>query len=340
MTPATVTDIGILNDALQQLQDAATLHIGEMRDDASRILTVCAMVYFLALLAQDFMGPHENSLRRLFWVAVTGLFRIGVLRTVIDNAWAWGKAVTDTGSQIGADLSGLPPSSLSPTMIFGYGAHVIGDIWGARSLGMYFHIGADVSLILVSIVTIVAYAAAGIFYFWVLLEATYTVLYGPLYIAFSALEWTWPSLFSWAGEVLAVAFKLLAVTTMLGIGTSIADDWMATFDSAGTLINLHRNMYADSALIQALVFLFLTTGVPIVAGKLVKTHFGSHGHGGFSEAGYGRTTAALRAGAGLAAGTFVGGSKQLASAAHQAGTPRVNSARQFQQARLMRGGKP
>jgi P-type conjugative transfer protein TrbL len=339
MTPGTITDIGILDAALQQFQDAAALHIGEMRDDASRILTVCAMVYFLALLAQDFMGPHENNLRRLFWVAVTGLFRIGVLRTVIDNAWAWGKAVTDTGSQIGADLTGMSASSLTPSTVFGYGAHIIGDIWADRGAGMYFHIGADAILILVSIVTVVAYAGAALYFFWVLLEAAYTVLFGPLYIAFSALEWTWPSLFSWAGEVLATAFKLIAVTIMLGIATSIADDWVATFDSAGTTINLHRNMYANTALIQSLLFLFLTTGVPIVAGKLVKTHFGSHGHGGFGEAGYGRMTAAAGTGARLA-GAHVGGSKQLASAAYQSGTPQGNSARQFQQARLMTGGKP
>lgn len=258
---------------------------------------------------------------------------------MISNAWAWGKAVTDTGSQIGADISGLAPASLTPTTIFGYGAHVIGDIWGARSWGMWFHVGNDVSLILVSLVTVVAYAAAAIYFFWVLLEAAYTVLFGPLYIAFSALEWTWPSLFSWAGEVLATTFKLIAVTTMLGIGTSLADGWVATFDSAGTLINLHRNMYSDSALIQALVFLFITTAVPIVTGKLVKTHFGSHGQGGFSEAGYGRMTAAAWAGARLA-GVPSGGSKQLASAAQQAGRPQGNAARQFQQARLMRGGKP
>jgi P-type conjugative transfer protein TrbL len=340
MTPATITDIGILDDALQQFQDAALTHIGVMRDDASRILTVCAMVYFLVLLAQDLMGPHENNLRRLFWVAVTGLFRIGVLRTVIDNAWAWGKAVTDTGSQIGADISGLPATSLTPSTIFGYGAHIIGDIWGSRSLGMWFHIGNDVSLILVTLVTAVAYAAAAIYFFWVLLEAAYVVLLGPLYIAFSTLEWSWPNLFSWAGEVLAIAFKLLAVSVMLGIGTSIVAGWVDTFDSAGTLINLHRNEYADSALLQSLLFLFLTTGIPVVAGKLVKTHFGSHGHTGFSEAGYGRTTAAVRTGAGLAAGGVGGGGKQLASAAHQSGTPQANSARQFQQARLMRGGKP
>ncbi|MBV8054582.1 MAG: type IV secretion system protein [Deltaproteobacteria bacterium] len=339
MAPATITDIGILDDALHQLQDAAATHAFTMLDDASRILTVCAMVYFLALLAQDLMGPHENNLRRLFWVAVTGLFRIGVLNTVIRHAWEWGTAVTDTGSQIGADLAGLSPSSLSPSDIFGYGAHIIGDIWGARSLGMWFHLGSDAVLILVSIVTIVAYAAAAIFYFWVLLEAAYVVLFGPLYIAFSALEWTWPSLFSWAGEVLATTFKLLAVTTMLGIGTSLADDWAATFDSAGTLINLHRNEYADSALIQSLVFLFITTAVPIVAARLVKTHAGGHGYTGFSEAGYGRTTAAAWTGARLV-GAPGGRNKQLASVTYQPGTPQSNSARQFQQARLMRGGKP
>src|SRR5215471_8996181 len=337
MTPATITDIGVLDDALHQFQDAAATYAPEMLIDASRILTVCAMVYFLALLAQDFMGPHENNLRRLFWVAVTGLFRIGVLNTVISHAWDWGKAVTDTGAQIGGDLTGLSPSSLSPTMVFGYGAHIIGDIWGARSWGMWFHIGNDVSLILVSIVTVVAYAGAALYFFWVLLEAAYAVLFGPLFIAFSALEWTWPSLFSWAGEVLACTFKLIAVTVMLGIGTSIADGWVATFDSADTLINLHRSMYADSALLQSLLFLFLTTGVPIMLGKLVKTHFGSHGQSGFSEAGYGRMKAAAWTGARLA-GASVTASKQLAGAARQ--SPQSNSARQFQQARLMRGGKP
>src|SRR5215469_17857824 len=173
MTPAFVADTGILDTALHQFQDAASTHAAIVLDDAARILTVAAMVYFLALLLQEFIGPHENNLRRLFWVAATGLFRIGVLNTVISHAGYWGKAVTDTGAQIGGDLTGLSPSSLSPTMVFGYGAHIIGDIWGARSWGMWFHIGNDVSLILVSIVTVVAYAGAALYFFWVLLEAAY-----------------------------------------------------------------------------------------------------------------------------------------------------------------------
>jgi P-type conjugative transfer protein TrbL len=337
MTPGFVVDTGILDTALQQFQDAASTHAAIVLDDAARILTVAAMVYFLALLLQEFMGPHENNFRRLFWVTVTGLFRIGVLNTVISHAWEWGTAVTNTGSQIGADISGLSPASLTPSTIFGYGAHVVGDIWGARSLGMWLDISGDVTLGVLSLITLICYGIAGVYLFWVLLEAAYVVLFGPLYIAFSALEWTWPSLFSWAGEVLATTFKLIAVTTMLGIGASIADDWISAFDSAGTLINLHRDWYANSALIEALVFVFLTTGVPIVVGRLIKTHMGSHGYG-FSEAGYGRMTAAAWTGARLAGVPAAG--RQIASAAYRASTPQSNAAQQFQQARLMRGGKP
>ena len=338
--PGTVIDESILDTALGQLTDAASSYGPEMLIDATRILTVCAMVYFLALLMQYSYG---NDFRALTWVAMMGLVRIGILNTVLSHSLIWGQAIIDTGTEIGEDLSGLSATSLTPSGVWELGTHIIGDIWSARSFGMWFHIGGDILLMLTSLVALIVYAAAALYYLWILLEAAYVVMFGPIYIAFSGLEWTWPSLFSWGGEVLAVAFKIIAVSAMLAIGSSLAEDWAGDFDSSGTLINLHRQLWANTALVESVVFGVIVMGVPWVVSRLVRTSHGA-GTSQIAEKGF-ASTWGIAAKAGTAAATVLGrpvGRTAVGAATKIPSTPQMNSrfgAQRYVQARLT-GGKP
>lgn len=295
MAATDIIDPGILNTALAQFTAAAALYAPEILIDSARVLTACAMVYFCYLIASKCWGSQFNDLA---WNVMTGLFRIGVLNTVIGHAWLWGNAITVTGAQIGQDLTGLSPAATTPSGVFGMGANIISAIWDARSLGMWFHIGEDVILMLTSIAALVIFAVVSLYYLWILLEAAYVVLFGPIFIAFSALEWTWESLFAWAGEVLSVTIKLLAVITMISIGTAVGGRWVADFGAAGTTINLNRQMWANTALIEALLLGFLAMGVPFLVGKLIRSHFS--GVSQLAQEGAESTMHAIRSGGGVA----------------------------------------
>jgi P-type conjugative transfer protein TrbL len=191
-----------------------------------------------------------------------GVIRVAIVVAIFENAFDWGNAIVQTGQDIGAEIAGLDPTSLSPSGVFNTGLSVAQTIMQAKAHGSwYLELFQDLEFFLCGVGVGAAWLIASLLYLGALLEGTLLVYGGPLVIAFTPLSWTFDLLVLWGKSLLQIAFKVALVLMTLGVGTVLAAQWVDATKAAGLTFTTNlANLLI--ALVESTVFAWLTWKVP------------------------------------------------------------------------------
>jgi len=296
----------ILDDILGNFTNAAAGYFPQLLTIGVGLLGGLIVLQIAATFAlgQRGSGSHAHG---TFFGIIQSFAPAFIALVVMDHCWDWGNDIINGGKDIGAAISGASPDSITPSGIYSQGLHMIGDIYTARSWGMWFHPIDDIALLLLTGVAIVMWLLAALYYLLVLLEAAYVVVQGPITLCWGAFEHSRASMHSWVAHLIGVAVKIVALLLMVSIVMSTSNDWIANLDGLGPDgINAYRVYYATVALAESIVALLAITTFPSIAGHLVRTNLSSAMNSGLAE---GTTTTVQRElrNAGQSAGSKVVG---------------------------------
>lgn len=259
-----------------------------------------------AALSRDITGTLD--------ILMVGIIRIAIVYTVMDHAWQWGTDLIQTGQQAGEQISGLSPSTLTPSGVYNLGLTLVNDLFAARSLGMWLHPIDDMAFVVVTLMVWMAWLCAAVIYLWLLIECVFVVAMGPIQLCFSTFEFTFPILFAYAGKLLALAVKVLVMLLVLAIGMNFVNQWITDLSGIGTTVNDHRIFYATTALVESILFVTMVWTLPNVASSTIRTHLGGGGSSGHSEmAAESTINTATGAASTVAEMTATGGTSELAN---------------------------
>ena len=241
----------ILNGILADFTAAANGYFPLVLLYSVRIL---AAIVTLQICYLSIQAALRWDLMSMFEAFFLGFVRIALVWAVMDHLWDYANGFINTAEQIGADVSGQSPGTLTPSGVYDLGLSVIGQLYRARTFGMWLHPIDDIALMFVAIVTQLTFGAVGLLYLWTLLEGLYHIAKGPIVLCWSAFDCTWEVLARWAEKLLGLSIKILSTVLMLAVGIALTGKWSAYLNGVGLAINDHRIFYATLALIESLAF--------------------------------------------------------------------------------------
>jgi len=235
-------------------------------------------------LGVDWFEAGFGGLLDMLQGFMLSIVRMGIVYTIMAHILDWGRAIINTGTVIGATVSGVRET---PSGVYTVGLHIIGTLVHDRSLGVWlfgFLNLEDFVFGIVIIVLWVIWVSAAILFFWTQLQAVFVVLWGPIVVCWTPLRYCWPTLFTWCGELLATAIKIAAFFLTLGVVMTFARQWDTDLTALGASLNSHRIAYELQTLIESVIFIGVLCYVPNRATSLIRVELGggagSHGNEG------------------------------------------------------------
>lgn len=301
--------------------------VGPLLDDIYQRLTAAAAGYYptltsmgLALMAALFVLQLGIVVAQTPWHdpytivhnVMLGLIRMGAIWAVMDHIYDWGSDIVSTGTVVGERIVGV---SLTPSRVFQMGLDLVGDIWHATSWGLWFSLSSLSSLIIMTFIIWGIWLIAAVAYLFLLLEGVYAVAAGGYIVAFSALEYTWPTLMAWGAWLLSIAARIMITVLLLAVGVSFALVWVSSLHASALslLFNLHRTDNASRVMVGSLLFAITTIYLPHKFGAVIRTQLGGAGYAALAEAASGAAIDAAAATARVATGVSSAGGSELAS---------------------------
>ena len=296
-----MNDLQLLNQTLATLTAQIAAWYPQILILATDLL---AAVAFLQLGLVMFSAATSRNLHTMIHHLGLGFFRIGLVYAVMANTDVWGNALIDGAAQFAQQVSGQSPEVITPSGIFNVGLNTAGIILTAKGHGSWLHPVQDIEFFFTEIVVVLAWAMIALFYLGTLLKAAWTVYTGPIYIAFSAFDATFPMLLRWFQQVLALGLRLILLVLLLAVGLGIAQTWAAQLAANATAITTDL-WYLILSVVQAIVFLYMVKTVPDEAANIVGTQISTFGEA-FAE----RAPAATSSAASAMAGAVGQGAKK------------------------------
>ena len=262
----------VLDAILSDFQGALLGYYPQLQTIGIALFGAIALLQFSYICGRAALhGSFDGVPRDL----MLGILRLGAVSGVLYTAIAWGAPIVTTCQEIAAQVTGISPTSLTPSGVYQLGLNIIDQLWSARSFMMWLNLLDDLIYCVLTVLAWAAYLGAGCGYLWVLIQAVYVVIIGPILLPFAAFEATFSMLYKWFEDVLGIGIKLLAAILMLGVGQTEATDWSTNFAALGWHgINNAQIYYAFVAFAEGIVFLALVWGFPYITGRMVRTHMG------------------------------------------------------------------
>lgn len=283
----------ILNQILADFQAAANGYYPDLLTYGAGILSGvallgCAVAWFRAGFGTDF----TTLIHRL----VTSIIEIGLVYAVMEHILDWGNAIIDTGKIIGSAVSGI---ALTPSELYQTGLALADSLISARGWGLWLigilNLSDAVFYVMVSAIQFV-WLLAALIYLYTLLESILLIVAAPIVLCWSGVEFTWNTIYAWAGNLLHVAIRLLVLMLVLAICMREAEGWAAEINSLGLTINLHFFYYIGQALAEGIVLLGMLWNLPRRIAGLIRTNVGTGGNydsGTEQFVGYAQTGASI-----------------------------------------------
>jgi P-type conjugative transfer protein TrbL len=294
----------ILNGILLDFTTAANSYFPLILIAAVHILAAIVTLQICYLSIQAALRWDIMSMFETFFL---GFVRIGLVWAVMDHLWDWSNGIIDTAEQIGSQVSGQSPATLTPSGVYDLGLSIISTLYGARSFGMWFHPIDDIAFIFVTVATQITFAAVAVLYLWTLLEAVYHITKGPIVLCWSAFDLTWEILSRWAEKLLGLSIKVLSTILMIAVGITLTAKWSAYLNGLGLAINDHRVYFATLALIESITFFVGVWLIPRMVTHNIHASAGSTADEGAAGMWAVGQAAGAKAAQGAAAATVSGG---------------------------------
>jgi len=250
----------LLDTVLRSFTDAITGSWGPNLNTTLLPLLLLLVTLQFGLIAIEAAIARDIPL--LLIHVLLGIIRVAIVVAIFDNAFEWATDIVQTGADIGTNISGISPTSLTPSGVFNTGLSVAQTIFAAKASGGWLSDAVQaVEFLLVGTAVGAAWLVASLLYLGALLESILLIYGGPLVIAFTPLSWTFDMLIYWGKALLQIAFKVALILMTLGVGMALANKWVAAASTAGpTLTTNAWNLLV--AVVEAVLFAWCVWKVP------------------------------------------------------------------------------
>jgi P-type conjugative transfer protein TrbL len=211
---------------------------------------------------------------------------------------------------LGQQVSGLSPTTLTPSGVLTQGIHLVQILWAAAGNASWFKAPTvAIETMICAIVMVFAFAVASIIYLLALVEVWALIIGGSLLLAFAPLPWTWNIFPGWGLRVLAACVKTFFLIAVLALGLNEAAGWTTGMASTSSGLATNASLMMQ-AVTESLLFVALVYYIPEIMASLVT----------------GGAGAAITAGETILAGMVSEGAGHAASGANALGGATANAA--------------
>lgn len=299
---AQVTNSDIYENVLDRFRTATAAWGGVITGHATWLfwtLVVISMVWTFG-----FMALRKADLGEFFAELIRFTVFVGFFWWLLQNGPAFGRAIIDSMRNIGGEATGLGPG-LRPGNIVDIGFDIF--FRTLTGISVWAPLAGAANLVLaVLCLFFLAFIATNML---VLLVSAWVLLYaGIFFLGFGGSRWTSDMAINYYKTVLAIGASLFGMVLIVGIGTSVVDQYYT---------NLSEGIQTQELIVIAVVcfiMVLLTDKVPaLLAGIVNGTSVGQAGHTPMSSG-------AMMAGAAMAsAAVATAGAAAVAGATQAAG---------------------
>jgi P-type conjugative transfer protein TrbL len=175
-----------------------------------------------------------------------------------------------TGFQaLGQQVSGLSPTTLTPSGVLTQGIHLVQILWAAAGNASWFKAPTvAIETMICVIVMVFAFAVASIIYLLALVEVWALIIGGSLLLAFAPLPWTWNIFPGWGLRVLGACVKTFFLIAVLALGLNEAAGWTTGMASTSSGLATNASLMMQ-AVTESLLFVALVYYIPGIMASLV-----------------------------------------------------------------------
>ena len=170
---------------------------------------------------------------------------------------------------LGQQVSGLPPTTLTPSGVLTQGIHLVQILWAAAGNASWFKAPTvAIETMICVIVMVFAFAVASIIYLLALVEVWALIIGGSLLLAFAPLPWTWNIFPGWGLRVLGACVKTFFLIAVLALGLNEAAGWTTGMASTSSGLATNASLMMQ-AVTESLLFVALVYYIPRIMASLV-----------------------------------------------------------------------
>ena len=211
---------------------------------------------------------------------------------------------------LGQQVSGLSPTTLTPSGVLTQGIHLVQILWAAAGNASWFKAPTvAIETMICAVVMVFAFAVASIIYLLALVEVWALIIGGSLLLAFAPLPWTWNIFPGWGLRVLGACVKTFFLIAVLALGLNEAAGWTTGMASTSSGLATNASLMMQ-AVTESLLFVALVHYIPGIMASLIT----------------GGAGAALTTGETILAGIVAEGADQAASGTKALGGATANAA--------------
>jgi P-type conjugative transfer protein TrbL len=287
-------------------------------------LPIFDVIALLAFAANAIMSMVRRDLGSILDSLCYTLIVLGFGEFAFLHAVPWMTAVQDTFVQLGQQLTGQSPNTLTPDGIMAQGVILGSYLFAAASKhGWLFISLAEVEALIAAVIIWMVFLCIALMLLLCELELTGCIVIGSILLIFSTIPWVLPSLQRYALSILSLGMKLIGLMVIVGLGMILAATWSAHLaTTAPTVVQDIKSIMLPA--MEAVLFGGLAYVIPNKIAGLVSG--GSGPAMGLGEAALGAAAsgglAGARAGAQQASLAAIGGAASVAGTA--AGTAARN----------------
>ena len=255
----------LLDTVLAQFQTILATWSPDLILYGTRLMIGVAFLGGALVISRSAIAGTSGEFGSMMLELMFGFMKIALVYTVMAHIAEWGKAIIDTGQQIGTTISGQSPYSMTPAGIYGLGIALSQNLAKAHALSLWFFdpVSSVLTEVVIYLVIPVTWFCIAILYFMTILESLWVVAFGPIVVAFSAMELMFPMLIQWFWWLLSVAMKLIAIVLVLSMAQILARDWSAAPPN-GLVI-----------LLEGLIIFYVAWKIPAMVAHMVSIRTGA-----------------------------------------------------------------
>jgi P-type conjugative transfer protein TrbL len=189
-------------------------------------LPIFGTIALLAFAVSAVMSMVRRDLGAILDSLAYTIMLIAFGEWAFTNAVPWMTAVQQTFVQLGQQLTGQSPLTLTPDGVLWQGGVIALQLFAAASKRSGWLISlAQIEAFGAGVVVFVTFLCVAIMLLLCELELTAVIVLGSIVLIFSVLPWVLPSLQRYALTVLGLGVKLVALLAIVGLGLIEAAQW-------------------------------------------------------------------------------------------------------------------
>lgn len=252
-----IDDGQLLNNVLATVQNAIQVYYPQLVIIFTLVLGMLAVLQLAMPAVRAMTG---GDLSAFFSDAATVLLRIGLLYVVMGHI-EWANDVYQGFIQIAQRVTGQSPQVLTPSGVFNSGLTLVSILSSAKGVGGWLHPILTIEFAILVPIVFLSFLGAALIYLWALIDASWIVFSGPIFIALAGLEQTYDSIFDWAMKVLGISIKVLLLIMVIAVGMVLIQGWSAELADNSAAIT--KNLYwLVKSVAEAVLFGLMVAFIP------------------------------------------------------------------------------